>query len=120
MCQTLTIRVIHFAALSFQMLPQELLLFGQILLDKTVLAHFLSKLNKEATFQKEAHHRKPLLLKQLEPTWTTGVAADVPEASEYAPHLGVWLLPDLSRGGPLQVLQHESLHQGKEGFITRK
>lgn len=43
---TLTIRVICFTGLSLEPLPQELLLFSQILLDEAVLAHFFSNLQR--------------------------------------------------------------------------
>lgn len=43
----LTIGFIRFTSLSLQTLPQELLLFSQILLDEAVLAHLLTDLNTE-------------------------------------------------------------------------
>lgn len=42
-----TVRVIGFPSLSLQTLPQELLLFSQILFDEAILAHFLTNLNAE-------------------------------------------------------------------------
>lgn len=49
----LTICIICFTGLSLKTLPQELLLLGQILFDKTVLAHFLTNLNIDILQEKK-------------------------------------------------------------------